>query len=52
MLNEQITCNIPLKSAEELEIAIYNLNIIIQKAAWTATLKLYHQNRTKYVQHM
>lgn len=35
ILNEQITCNIPFKTAEELEIAIDNLNTIIQNAAWT-----------------
>lgn len=37
ILNEQISCNIPLKTTDELELATDNLNITIQKAAWDAT---------------
>ena len=36
-MNDQVACNIPLKTAEDLELAVNNFNIIIQEAAWTAT---------------
>lgn len=40
IISEQITCNIPLKTNEELEIAIDNFNTIIQKTAWATTPKI------------
>lgn len=40
IISEQINCNIPLKTNEELEIAIDNFNTIIQKTAWAITPKI------------
>lgn len=37
ILNEQIICNIRLKSKEDLEDAVYYLQKHIQNAAWSST---------------
>jgi Endonuclease-reverse transcriptase len=43
ILNEKITCNLRLKTSDELESAIIYLNKNIQNAAWAATPKLENQ---------
>lgn len=37
ILNEHLTCNIPLKIKEELEATIDNFNTLVQKASWEST---------------
>lgn len=36
-INEAITCNIPLKTPNELNDAVQHLSVIIQEAAWSST---------------
>lgn len=40
IVKDQISCIIPLKTVEDVEIAVNKFNTLIQEAAWTATLKV------------
>ena len=50
-LNENITCNIPLKTPEDIENAIEQFNIEIHKAINTATPELKSKTKTTHVSH-
>jgi hypothetical protein len=45
LLDERLNLNIPLKTAEDIDIAVENLSKNIQTAAWQATPELKHSSK-------